>query len=81
MYTDELMAVLAPIVLCLSILAISDNLKEGEGGSHVANTVEEQRENNVGGVTWKGFLPGQSGNPGGRPAGRSVSARGNGAAV
>lgn len=34
--------------------------------------VEEQRQNNekkVGGVTGKGFLPGQSGNPGGRPKG------------
>lgn len=34
--------------------------------------VEEQRENNVGGITGKGFVPGQSGNPGGRPKG-SVS--------
>jgi hypothetical protein len=34
--------------------------------------VEKQRENNgkhLGGITGKGFLPGQSGNPGGRPKG------------
>jgi hypothetical protein len=36
--------------------------------------VEEQRENNVGGITGKGFKPGQSGNPGGRPKGRSITA-------
>lgn len=36
------------------------------------SSVEMQRENNgkrPGGVTGKGFLPGQSGNPGGRPKG------------
>lgn len=38
-------------------------------------TVEKQRENNVGGVTGKGFLPGQSGNPNGRPKGQSITAR------
>ena len=34
--------------------------------------VEIQRKNNgkqLGGITGKGFLPGQSGNPGGRPKG------------
>ena len=31
--------------------------------------IEEQRGNNVGGITGKGFMPGQSGNPGGRPRG------------
>lgn len=36
--------------------------------------VQEQRDNNVGGVTGKGFKPGQSGNPGGRPKGTSLTA-------
>jgi hypothetical protein len=36
--------------------------------------VEDQRKNNVGGITGKGFLPGRSGNPGGRPKGRSLTA-------
>lgn len=36
--------------------------------------VEEQRESNVGGITGKGFLPGRSGNPGGRAKGRSLTA-------
>jgi hypothetical protein len=40
--------------------------------------VEEQREINAGklpgGVTGKGFMPGQSGNPGGRPKGLSITA-------
>jgi hypothetical protein len=35
----------------------------------VAERVEQQRKSNVGGVTGKGFLPGQSGNPGGRAKG------------
>ena len=34
--------------------------------------VQQQREYNEGGITGKGFKPGQSGNPGGRPKG-SVS--------
>ena len=34
--------------------------------------VEEQRENN-GGVTGKGFAPGLSGNPNGRPKGQSIT--------
>lgn len=41
--------------------------------------VQDQPQNNakpkkVGGVTGKGFKPGQSGNPGGRPKGTSVTA-------
>jgi hypothetical protein len=36
--------------------------------------VEEQRGSNFGGITGKGFKPGQSGNPGGRPKGRSLTA-------
>jgi len=32
-------------------------------------TVEKQGKNRLGGVTGRGFLPGQSGNPGGRPKG------------
>ena len=43
--------------------------------------VQKQRKNNApttpakrpGGVTGKGFLPGQSGNPGGRPKGSSIT--------
>ena len=37
--------------------------------NHMTNTqtVDKQRSNNIGGVTGKGFLPGQSGNPHGRP--------------
>ena len=31
------------------------------------NGVEKQQENNLGGVTGKGWKPGQSGNPNGRP--------------
>lgn len=36
---------------------------------------KNQRQNNVGGVTGKGFKPGQSGNPNGRPKGTSLTAR------
>jgi Family of unknown function (DUF5681) len=36
------------------------------------STAEGQREYNVGGITGKGFLRGRSGNPGGRPKGRSL---------
>jgi len=35
----------------------------------MTDDVQEQPKNNLGGVTGKGFLPGQSGNPGGRPRG------------
>ena len=37
--------------------------------------VEEQPKNNLGGATGKGWLPGQSGNPGGRPRGKSITAK------
>lgn len=40
----------------------------------VEDSVKEQRDNNIGGVTGKGFMPGQSGNPGGRPKGKSLTA-------
>lgn len=36
-------------------------------------SVDEQREYKPGGVTGKGFLPGQSGNPNGRPKGQSIT--------
>ena len=37
--------------------------------------VEEQpRNNGLGGITGKGFMPGKSGNPGGRPKGTSMKA-------
>jgi hypothetical protein len=35
----------------------------------MTDDVQEQPKSNLGGVTGKGFLPGQSGNPGGRPRG------------
>ena len=35
----------------------------------MTDEVQEQPKNNVGGITGKGFLPGRSGNPGGRPRG------------
>ena len=41
------------------------------------NDVQHQRNNNgkrLGGITGKGFKPGQSGNPGGRPKGESLLA-------
>ena len=34
--------------------------------------VQQQRKSNLGGITGKGFMPGQSGNPGGRPKGPSL---------
>jgi len=35
----------------------------------MTDEVQEQPRNNLGGITGKGFMPGQSGNPGGRPKG------------
>jgi len=35
----------------------------------MADEVQEQPKSNLGGITGKGFMPGQSGNPGGRPRG------------
>ncbi len=35
--------------------------------------VQQQPKSNLGGITGKGFMPGQSGNPGGRPKGDSVT--------
>jgi len=35
----------------------------------MTDEVQEQRKNNLGGITGKGFIPGRSGNPGGRPRG------------
>ena len=35
----------------------------------MTDEVQEQARNNLGGITGKGFMPGQSGNPGGRPKG------------
>jgi len=35
----------------------------------MTDEVQEQPKNNLGGITGKGFLPGRSGNPGGRPRG------------
>ena len=35
----------------------------------MTDEVQEQAKNNLGGITGKGFLPGRSGNPGGRPRG------------
>lgn len=35
--------------------------------------VQEQRKSNVGGITGKGFMPGQSGNPGGRKPGVNIT--------
>ena len=36
---------------------------------------KQQNNNGLGGVTGKGWVPGQSGNPGGRPKGSSVASR------
>ena len=44
----------------------------------VSDGVGEQRENNgkmLGGITGKGFMPGQSGNPKGRPRGTGLTDR------
>ena len=38
-------------------------------------SVEEQRKSKLGGITGKGFMPGQSGNPGGLRPGRTITAR------
>lgn len=35
----------------------------------VVNTTQKQREGQLGGITGKGFMPGKSGNPNGRPKG------------
>ena len=35
----------------------------------MTDEVQEQPKSNLGGITGKGFMPGQSGNPGGRPKG------------
>ena len=35
----------------------------------MTDEVREQPKSNLGGITGKGFMPGQSGNPGGRPKG------------
>ena len=35
----------------------------------MTDEVQEQPKSNLGGITGKGFMPGQSGNPGGRPRG------------
>jgi len=35
----------------------------------MTDEVQEQPRSNLGGITGKGFMPGQSGNPGGRPRG------------
>ena len=35
----------------------------------MADDLQQQPKNNLGGITGKGFMPGQSGNPGGRPRG------------
>jgi Family of unknown function (DUF5681) len=49
-----------------------NSTKNGQPGKNAKSAVQMQRNNNgkrMGGVTGKGFLPGQSGNPGGRPKG------------
>jgi len=46
--------------------------KNGKQAKNRKSAVQMQRNNNgkqLGGITGKGFLPGQSGNPGGRPRG------------
>lgn len=37
--------------------------------------VNKQRSNNLGGCTGKGFMPGQSGNPSGRPKEKTIKER------
>lgn len=42
---------------------------KAETDPSVVNTTEKQRQRLLGGVTGKGFMPGESGNPNGRPKG------------
>jgi len=45
------------------------------GGEGLKTTREQAKPKRLGGVTGKGFRPGQSGNPGGRPKGLAVYIR------